>query len=228
MPFASDGLALLHGVKPELVREDASGFFAQVQPEDRPSINQSLDESADSLRPWHHEYRVKIGDGPVRWLAIEATPEREDDGSVLWHGCITDITRRKQAEQRLRAALDQVSRQQFAIDQHAIVAMTDVEGTIVYANDKFCEISGYSAQELVGQNHRIIKSGVHPTSFFIEMYRVITRGKVWHGEFCNRAKDGRHYWVATTIVPFLDEQGRVERYVSIRTDITAHVRAKTG
>ncbi|MCX6938962.1 MAG: PAS domain-containing protein [Verrucomicrobia bacterium] len=224
IPFASDGLALIHGVKPDLVREDASAFFAQVQSDDRESVIRSLEDSADTLKPWHHEYRVVIGNGSVRWLAVEATPEREADGSVLWHGCITDITRRKLSEQRLRSALDHVSRQQFAIDQHAIVAMTDVAGTIVYANDKFCEISGYSFVELVGQNHRLIKSGIHPPAFFTAMYEVIARGKVWHGEICNRAKDGRLYWVATTIVPFFDEAGRIERYVSIRTDITALVR----
>jgi two-component system, sensor histidine kinase and response regulator len=167
---------------------------------------------------------VLSDNGSVRWLAVEATPEREADGSVLWHGCITDIPRRKLSEQRLRSALDFVSRQQFAIDQHAIVAMTDVAGTIVYANDKFCEISGYRFDELVGQNHRLRKSGIHPTVFFNGMYERITHGKVWLGEICNRAKDGRLYWVATTMVPFRDEAGRVERCISIRTDITAHVR----
>ena len=228
IPFASDRLEHIHGVNPDHVREDASAFFAQVQSGDRDSFTHSLQVSADTLQPWHHEYRVVIGEGSVRWLAVEATPEREADGSVLWHGCITDITRRKRSEQSLRSALDHVSRQQFAIDQHAIVAMTDVAGTIIYANDKFCEISGYTFTELVGQNHRMLKSGVHPRAFFTEMYRIIASGKVWHAEICNRAKGGRLYWVASTIVPFFDEEGRVERYVSIRTDITAHVRDRAG
>jgi PAS domain S-box-containing protein len=108
-----------------------------------------------------------------------------------------------------------------ALDQHAIVSATDEHGTIVEVNDKFCAISGYSREELIGQNHRIVKSGIHPDSVFKEMWSAITAGRVWEGTVCNRKKDGGHYWVEATIVPILDENGRPWRYISIRTDITA-------
>ncbi|MDD2851796.1 MAG: ATP-binding protein [Desulfuromonadaceae bacterium] len=108
-----------------------------------------------------------------------------------------------------------------AIDQHAIVSATDEHGTIVEVNDKFCAISGYSREELIGRNHRIVKSGIHPDSLYAEMWSTITSGRVWQGTVCNRKKDGGHYWVEATIVPILDEQGLPWRYISIRTDFTA-------
>lgn len=107
-----------------------------------------------------------------------------------------------------------------AIDLHAIVSATDARGHIIYVNDKFCAVSGYSRDELLGQHHRIVKSGMHPPGLYRDMWRTISSGDVWHGELCNRRKDGSLYWVESTITPILDDQGVPRQYLSVRTDIT--------
>ncbi len=114
--------------------------------------------------------------------------------------------------------------QKFALDQHAIVSITDVAGTLTYANDRFCEISGFPRERLIGANHNIVNSGRHPASLYRELWTTIRSGQVWHGEICNRSAAGDLYWLDSTVTPLKDREGRIGQFIAICTDITARKR----
>ncbi|RDU36782.1 histidine kinase [Neobacillus piezotolerans] len=146
------------------------------------------------------------------------------DGDKYSLVVIQDIKNRERLDKELSEPLNELVDLKFALDQSAIVAITDRRGVIKYVNDKFCEISKYRAEDLIGQDHRIINSGYHPKEFFARLWRTISSGDVWQGEIKNRAKDGSFYWVDTTIVPFLDEGGKPYQYLAIRFEITERKR----
>jgi two-component system sensor histidine kinase NreB len=147
------------------------------------------------------------------WAEISFYPIYSED-SIIGAACFSrDITQRKIAEK-------EISDYKNAIDQSSIVSITDQKGIIKYVNDNFCKISGYSTVELLGQDHRIINSGYHPSNYIKNLWTTIAEGKIWRGEFCNKAKDASLYWVDGTITPFLNAKGKPVQYLSIRNDIT--------
>lgn len=139
-----------------------------------------------------------------------------------------DISAKKNAEfalkesiSKLEKSLNELNHQRFALDQHAIVNVTDLEGNIIYVNDKYVELTGYPKDQLLGSNHRMSKSNVHDKNFFKEMNDTIYAGNVWNGEICNLNKEGKQYWLRMTIVPFKNHlSGEIEQFISISTDIT--------
>ena len=149
-------------------------------------------------------------------------PPLEDDSLESLSRLMSDLVHQREISQRdLQVALTDLANQKFALDQHAIVSIANLSGQIVYANNKFCEISGYSRAELMGQTYDILRSGLQPDAMHQDMSQSLAEGRVWHGEICNRAKDGSIFWVNATLVPVRDETGKPTSFIAIRTDITA-------
>lgn len=154
-------------------------------------------------------------------------PERSDEGNedgVL--AILADTTELEINRQQLQESLREIGLLKSALDAHAIVAFTNAQGVITKVNDRFCKISKYPRNELLGKTHSIINSGYHSKEFFQDLWRTISGGEIWNGEICNKAKDGSLYWVQTTIFPFTGKNGLPEQYVAIRADITKRKRAE--
>lgn len=160
-------------------------------------------------------------DGYPYWIQATIVPIFDENHKIMqFISFDIDITTRIHTEKKYQNMLIDFHNIENALNQSSVVAITNRRGILTYVNDKFCELSKYTNEELIGQTHRIVNSGYHPKSFFKEMWRTIGTGGIWRGDVKNRAKDGSEYWVNTTIVPFLDEKGKPYQYIAIRTDIT--------
>ena len=219
-PFASAGMLETHRLNPEDVRDDAQAILDLTHPDDLEAVSASIIASAKTLTPWLHEYRVCFEDGTIRWLSGKATPEKLDDGSILWHGFISDITRRKQEE----ASLITLS---AAVEQSPVsTIITDASGNIIYVNPMFEQVTGYRRAEVIGKNPRILSSGEKSAEDYREMWTTLIAGKVWSGEFHNRRKDGSLFWEKATISPIFDDLGKPIHYLALKENVTGHKRAE--
>src|SRR6478672_7011987 len=165
---------------------------------------------------------LKVGLASTPWFVLA---NRAIALTVIWT-TVFAIVRSREASIHLEERTRDLADVNYALERSAIVAVTDVRGIIRYVNDKFCEISKYSKEELLGQDHRILNSGYHPKDFIRALWTAIANGHVWRGEIRNRAKDGSLYWVDTTIVPFLNTAGKPYQYMAIRYEITDRKRGE--
>ncbi|WP_413789635.1 PAS domain-containing protein [Metabacillus rhizosphaerae] len=180
-----------------------------------------------SGKVWKGEIKNQAKDGAYYWVDTTIVPFLTRQGKPYQYLAIrNEVTSRKRAEEELKETLSELYDLKLALDESSIVAITDQKGIITYVNDTFCKVSKYNREELIGNSHKIINSGYHPKSFFGELWRTIGAGKVWKGEIKNQAKDGTYYWVDTTIVPFLNIQGKPYQYLAIRNEVTARKRAE--
>jgi PAS domain S-box-containing protein len=169
--------------------------------------------------PWR-ELEIPLPSGNTRWILGKSAMIRDVHNKPRMATFINDVTESKLASQEREAMLHELQNYKRILDMSALVSVTDPQGTIVHANDLFCQVAQYPREELIGQNHRIINSGHHSRAFFREMWQTISSGKLWRGEIRNKAKDGSYYWVDTTINPVFNEKGKLIQYLSIRYDIT--------
>jgi PAS domain S-box-containing protein len=162
----------------------------------------------------------------VRHTMVNYLPDVQDGDVRGIYTLVHDVTELVDGRMKLAAAQRDSQALLSTLHQQAIVSVADRAGRILEVNDSFCDISGYSREELIGQNHRIVNSGVHAPEFWTDMWRTISSGQSWRGEVCNRARDGSLYWVDSIIAPFMGDDGRIEKYISIRHDVTDRAHAE--
>ena len=213
-----------------IVLDELKGAITTTQTRAGPQFSEHVDVAAQLLRSATLLSDDLLSDAQQ----IEARNRKLfgviNGANILWFilvfSSVVVVMRHRQMELEavnddLNFTLRELQHQKYALDQHVIVAITDPSGCITYANDEFCRISCYERDELIGQKHSIVNAGYHCHAFWQQLWATISSGKVWQGEIKNRNKNGEFYWVFTTIVPFMDKHNRPERYLSLRTDITA-------
>ena len=221
-PFWLDeqGQPLPHAYRAESRHQSRNGITFDVQLQTTPEYHGGRQVQLQAVlditeqKKWQMQQTLLKLQNTVRDLTGLAPLSDSDDSLVVLAQRISDLLLENE---RNRRALIQ---QKYAMDQHAIVSICDIHGRITYVNELFCSMSGYTREELLGQNHRLLKSARHGPEFWNQLWRTLAQGRVWQGEICNRHKSGSFYWVRATVLPLLDAQGRPEQYIAIRTDIS--------
>lgn len=208
------GAAELLNLLPQDIGRPISHITSRIKDDD---IFEDILRATESRQAVEKQVAAPNGRHYLRRIAPYHDNDKQPGGLVI---AFTDITSRVNSELEIRRSHERVEEITFALNEHAIVAITDPQGKITFANDRFCQIAKYRRDELVGQDHRIVNSGYHSKAFFRELWSKIGKGEVWHGAVKNKAKDGSNYWVDTTIVPFLNEAGKPRQFIRISADIT--------
>ncbi len=213
-PYASGGMVDIYGVRPEDAIEDSTRITKVLHPADQARIQQSILDSAKALTLWEEEYRVRLPDGRMQWVQGQSSPQREPDGSTVWHGYIRDITAERLARDRLRLAASA-----FANSYDGIM-ITDARNVITEVNPAFCRITGYEAHEAIGQSPRMLGSGRQGVAFYTSMWHALQTDGHWSGEVWNRRKTGELYAEILSIAAVKGDDGQLSHYLGVFSDIT--------
>ena len=227
---ANKGTADLVETTPEELMANHFGKYSD--PEEIEKVKYHFEQVKKGI-PQSFEANLITATGHKKVVSLINVPVIVNNEIIAISGISKDITARKeadikllQAKEMIEASLHELEHQKFALDQHAIVDIRDDNGKIIYVNDNFCAMSGYSREELIGNSYTLINSNYHPQSFFEEINKTIYSGQVWNGEICKKSKNGNLYWLRTTIVPFKNGSTlKPKQFISIRSDITKEVEA---
>ncbi|WP_438334789.1 CHASE domain-containing protein [Edwardsiella tarda] len=218
--WVNDGFERITGYRHDDVLGKSPGQLLQcenTQPETILAIRQALNDG----QPFKGELLNRTKTGIDYWIEMEIQPRYDANHVLIGYMAVeSDITERKNTQHRLEAALRDNDALLTTLNVHGIIAITDRQRRLIEVNDAYCQITGYRREELLGNSPSIVNSGIHPPAFWRQLWETLRQEEAWRGEICNRALDGRLYWVDTTIAPFKDAEGRIEKYIAIQFDIT--------
>lgn len=219
-PYASRGIESIYGIRARDAVDDAALVFSRIDPRDIVRVHDSIQASARMLERWQCDYRVNLPDIGERWVSGMATPAQQDDGSILWHGYIKDITERKQLEQRL-----QLTSKVFEAAGEGVL-ITDARQNIIAVNEAFTRVTGYSEEEVLGKQPSLLSSGRQAPSFYRSMWKALRDNGSWAGDIWNRRKNGEIYPEWLTMSAVKDDSGATEYYVAVFSDLSEIRRAQ--
>jgi PAS domain S-box-containing protein len=202
-------------------------YRSKIHPDDLSNLDKVIENTLITGGDLLYNHRILFSDGTLKYVVGIGKPYKNEKGEVVGiQGTIQDITDKTLAEQKIEEKAKEINDIKSALDESAIVAITDQKGIFSYVNENFCTVSKYSKEELIGHDQQIISTGYHSIEFRRDVFVTIANGNIWKGEVMNKAKDGSYYWESATIVPFLNEKGKPYQYVAISTDITQEKLAK--
>lgn len=212
--YVSDGIEKVFGIEAKELMKDSSLMLNRIHPDDKDRITKSFLNCIKELTVWKDEYRIILSDNKTIWVEGHSTPIKGNNSSIIWYGYVRDITIEKEQVLQLRKLTTAVEQ------SSATIVITDLKGNIEYANKKFEETTGYTIEEVKGQHTRILKSGEKSSEEYKDLWKTITSGKSWKGEFHNRRKNGEYYWESAIISPIFNEKNEIINFLAVKDDIT--------